>query len=174
MRKTVFIIVAITVAFAIYEVSRHGSRPTKPGPPTAPHSIAPDFSLQDLNGQPLNLSDYGGKVIVLDFWATWCAPCRDEIPHLVQLQGKYHQQGLQVVGISMDDAPKPVREFYQQFKMNYPVALGNQKVAEAYGGILGLPIAFLIGRDGRIHAKYVGEINMSVLEQEIKMLLQAK
>lgn len=174
MKKTGLIIVALIVAFAIYEVSRHGSGPSQPGQPAVAHSVAPDFSLQDLNGQPLNLADYRGKIVVLDFWATWCAPCRDEIPHLVQLQDKYRDQGLQLVGISMDDGAKPVREFYQQFKMNYPVALGNEKVAEAYGGILGLPIAFLIGRDGRIQAKYTGEVNMSVLEQEIKMLVQAK
>ncbi|MGB7553162.1 MAG: TlpA disulfide reductase family protein [Candidatus Korobacteraceae bacterium] len=175
MRKIVLIVVVVIAALAIYEVSRHGSRRDKPARPSAAaHSVAPDFSLQDLNGQPLNLANYQGKVVLLDFWATWCAPCRDEIPHFVQLQDKYRQQGLQVLGISMDDGPQPVREFYQQVRMNYPVALGTEKVAEAYGGVLGLPIAFLIGRDGRIHAKYIGEVNMSVLEQEIETLLQAK
>jgi cytochrome c biogenesis protein CcmG/thiol:disulfide interchange protein DsbE len=173
MRKVLLIVVALAIVFTVYKVNRHDSGPTKPGQPAAAHSMAPDFSLQELNGQSLNLSDYRGKIVLLDFWATWCGPCRDEIPHFVQLQDEYRQQGLQVVGISMDDGPKPVRDFYQQFKMNYPVALGNEKVAEAYGGVLGLPVAFLIGRDGRIHAKYKGEVNMSVLEQEIKTLLQA-
>jgi thiol-disulfide isomerase/thioredoxin len=112
--------------------------------------------------------------VLLDFWATWCAPCRDEIPHFVALQNQYREPGLQVIGISMDDGPKPVREFYQQFKMNYPVALGTEKLAEAYGGVLGLPVTFLIGRDGQVAAKYVGEVQMPVLEQEIKSLLQAK
>ena len=103
--------------------------------------------------------------MLLDFWATWCTPCRGEIPHFVEFQNKYGEQGLQVIGISMDDGPKPVREFYQQFKMNYPVALGNEKVAEAYGGVLGLPVTFLIGRDGRVAAKYVGEVQMPTLEE---------
>ena len=78
-----------------------------------------------------------------------------------------------MIGISMDDGPRPVREFYQEFKMNYPVALGNEKVAEAYGGVLGLPVTFLIGRDGRVSAKYVGEVGMPVLQQGIISLLQA-
>ncbi len=102
------------------------------------HWVAPDFSLQDLNGQPLELANYRGKVVLLDFWATWCTPCRGEDPSFVEFQNKYREQGLQVIGISMDDGPKPVREFYQEFKMNYPVALGNEKVAKAYGGVLGL------------------------------------
>ena len=175
MKKTILTIVAIILATGIYEVSRHGSGPAKPGgPPTAVHSVAPDFSLMDLNRQPLDLANYRGKVVLLDFWATWCTPCRGEIPHFVEFQDKYRDQGLQVIGISMDDGPKPVREFYQQFKMNYPVALGNEKVADAYGGVLGLPVTFLIERDGRIAAKYVGEVQMPTLDQGIESLLQAK
>ena len=175
MRKAVLIVVAIILAIAIYGVSRRSSAHSKPGGPvSAVHSVAPDFSLQDLNGQPLALADYRGKVVLLDFWATWCAPCLDEIPHFVALQNEYREQGLQVIGISMDDGPKPVRDFYQRFKMNYPVALGTEKLAQAYGGVLGLPVTFLIGRDGQVAAKYIGEVQMPVVEQEIKSLLQAK
>ncbi len=175
MRKAGLIIVAIALVLGIYEVTRNGSGPYKPrGPSYVVYSAAPDFSLQDLDGRPLNLAGYRGKVVLLDFWATWCTPCRGEIPHFVDLQDKYRDQGLQVIGISMDDGVKPVREFYRQFKMNYPVGLGNEKVAEAYGGVLGLPITFLVGRDGRVAAKYVGEVQMSTLEQQIVSLLQAK
>ena len=175
MRKAVLIVVAIALVIGIYEVGRRNSAHSKPGRPSAAvHSVAPDFSLHDLNHQTLELANYRGKVVLLDFWATWCTPCRDEIPRFVEFQNKSRERGLQVIGISMDDDAKPVREFYQQLKMNYPVALGNEKVAEAYGGVLGLPITFLIGRDGRVAAKHIGEVDMSVLEQEIETLLQAK
>ena len=175
MRKSVLLVVVIILVFGVYRVGWRSSRPAKTGSPSSVvHSAAPDFSLQDLNGQPLDLANYRGKVVLLDFWATWCTPCRGEIPHFVEFQDKYRAQGFQVIGISMDDGPKPVREFYQELRMNYPVALGNEKVAEAYGGVLGLPVTFLIGRDGGVATKHVGEVEMPVLQQEIESLLQAK
>ncbi len=175
MKKSVLLVVAIVLVFAIYRMGWRSRGSTKTGgTSSAVHLVAPDFSLQDLTGQPLNLASYRGKVVLLDFWATWCAPCRGEIPHFVEFQDKYRDQGLQVIGISMDDGPKPVREFYQEFKMNYPVALGNEKVAQSYGGVLGLPVTFLIGRDGRVAAKYIGEVQMSTLREAIESQLQAK
>ena len=171
MRRVILIIIAaVLLVMVFYELGhRRTSKPVSSrGNPAA------EFSLTDLDGKPLSLSDYRGKVVLLDFWATWCVPCRAEIPHFVEFQNKYREQGLQVVGISMDDGANPVRQFYQQFKMNYPVALGTDKVAEAYGGVLGLPVTFLIGRDGRIAAKYVGETQMPAMEQEIHSLLQTK
>jgi len=127
-----------------------------------------------LSGQQLHLSDYRGSVVLLDFWATWCDPCREEIPHFVELQNRYRDQGLQIVGVSMDDSPEPVRDFYRQFKMNYPVVMGNASTGELYGGVLGLPIAFLIGRDGRIYSKHIGATDIAVFEREITMLLRTK
>jgi len=138
---------------------------------SAAHQLAPDFSLPELSGQQISLSSYHGKVVLLEFWATWCEPCRQEIPHFVELQTRYRDQGLEIIGVSMDDSAQPVREFSQQFKMNYTVVLGNAKIGELYGGILGLPVAFLIGRDGRIYAKHIGATDASVFEREAVSLL---
>jgi len=162
----------IVVVAGLYLMIRHHEvHVGTGGTGTSEHSLSPDFSLPDLTGQRLDLSSYRGKVILLDFWATWCDPCRDEIPHFVELQNKYGGQGLQIIGVSMDDGPEPVRDFYHRFKMNYPVVMGNAKTGELYGGVLGLPIAFLIGRDGRISAKHIGATDVSVFEKEIKNAL---
>ena len=176
MRKAILRSLALIVVVAgFYFVLRHHRSPAGlRGVGIGQHSLAPDFSLADLAGENIHLSSYRGKVVLLDFWATWCDPCREEIPHLVELQNKYGAQGLQIIGVSMDDGPEPVREFFQQFKINYPVVMGNAKTGELYGGILGLPIAFLIGRDGRISTKHIGAADISVLEAEIVNLLRER
>ena len=135
---------------------------------------APEFSLTDLSGNKLDLATYRGKVVLLDFWATWCAPCRAEIPRLVDLQNRYRDRGLRIIGISLDDDAKPVGKFYEQFKIDYPVAIGDADLAERYGGILGLPVSFLIGCDGRIYVKHTGETDVSLMEQEIRPLLERR
>ena len=173
MRKQFVTAVLVFVALgAIYTLYRHRA------PTTTSHAargaLAPDFTLSQLSGQPLKLSDYRGKVVLLDFWATWCEPCRVETPFFVELQKKYADQGLQIIGVSMDDSPDPVHGFYQQFKMNYPVVMGNAKLGEEYGGVLGLPIAFLLDREGRIRAKHMGATDASIFEKEIANLLQAR
>lgn len=168
-KKLLVGIAVVAVALGIYFFAHSPSRGGQPR--VTAGALAPDFSLPTLTGGKLELSTYRGKVVLLDFWATWCDPCREEIPRFVDLQNKYGSQGLQIIGVSMDDDPAPVRDFYQHFKMNYPVVMGNAKVGEAYGGVLGLPIAFLIGRDGRIYSKHIGATDISLFEKEIAGLL---
>ena len=166
MKKVPIFIVLAAAALLAWISLRHPSAPRQ-----AELRGAPDFSLTSLSGQPLSLSTYRGKVVVLDFWATWCEPCKTEIPHFIDMQNRYAGQGLRVIGISMDDEEKPVRDFQQQFKMNYPVAIGNAKLAESYGGILGLPITFVIDRQGRIYKRHIGQTEPSVFEGEVRKLL---
>jgi cytochrome c biogenesis protein CcmG, thiol:disulfide interchange protein DsbE len=163
---------AIIVLLGLYFFERSGRSRARRS--TTAGRRAPDFSLPQLNGELLRLSTYRGKVVLLDFWATWCDPCRDEIPRFVNLENKYGPQGFEIIGISMDDSPDPVRDFYQRFHMNYPVVMGNAQIGELYGGVLGLPIAFLIARDGRIYAKHIGATDASVFEREIVGLLESK
>lgn len=173
MKKNLLtVVVVIVVAVALFFIVRRHGVPAAASAQQG--AAAPDFSLTDLNGRPLALSSYRGKVVLLDFWATWCVPCREEIPHLIDLQNKYGSQGLQIVGVSMDDSPEPVRDFYQHFKMNYPVVMGDARTGELYGGVLGLPIAFVVGPDGKITSKHIGATDISVLEKEVVKLLPAK
>jgi cytochrome c biogenesis protein CcmG/thiol:disulfide interchange protein DsbE len=131
------------------------------------HPVAPEFSVITIDGKKLALSDCRGKVVLLDFWATWCAPCRDETPRFVRLQDKYATEGFQIIGVSMDDSAEPVRQFYRDFHMNYPVALGGAKLGELYGGVFGLPIAFLIDRHGRILSKHIGATDPGIFDKEV-------
>jgi len=167
-RKLLIVAIVVSVALTIFffERSPHASKSgVTPGNP------APDFTLPQLNGASLQLSTYRGKIVLLDFWATWCEPCRQEIPAFVDLQNKYGAQGLQIVGVSMDDGPEPVQIFCQHFKMNYPVVMGNARLGDLYGGVLGLPIAFLIDRDGRIRKRHIGATDPAIIEKEIVGLL---
>ena len=165
--KRAWIVIAVAVALLVGLRVRHRS-----GPQQTELRPAPDFSLTDLDGHPLTLTQFRGKVVVLDFWATWCEPCKIEIPHFIEIQNRYGAQGLQVIGISMDDDEKPVRDFQQQYKVNYPVAVGHAKLAQAYGGILGLPITFVIDREGRMVKRYIGQTQASVFEREVGKLLR--
>ena len=172
-RLLVGAVLAVIVVAGLYVVNRYWIHPAVmiQANGDSEHPDAPGISLTDIQGKRLDLADYKGKVVVLDFWATWCGPCRAEIPGFVVMQEKYASQGFSIIGISMDDEAAPVVDFYKEFRMNYPVAVGNQRIGELYGGILGLPTTFLIGRDGRIYAKHTGGINPAIIEEEVQQLL---
>jgi len=169
-------VAAIVVVAALYFVNRFWIAPVASRSTAAhaqKHPMAPNFSLKDLNGNKLDLADYKGKVVLLDFWATWCGPCRIEIPGFVELQERYRNRGLAVIGVLSQDDPSNVPAFYQEFKMNYPVALGDDdgKVAGLYDCCFGLPTTFVIGRDGRIYATHEGAAPESYFQNEVKELL---
>jgi len=133
---------------------------------------APDFTLKDLDGRPFSLSDTKGKVVILDFWATWCPPCRMEIPHFESLYREYGNRGLVVIGISLDrgDA-SAVRSFAEDNGISYPIVIGDQETTILYGGIRGIPTTFVIDRKGRIVEKFVGYRSKEVFESAINKLL---
>lgn len=130
-----------------------------------------DLTVKDMNGASVRLADYRGKVIVLNFWATWCGPCEVEIPELVETYAHYKDQGVVVLGVSIDDSAETLRAYAPQKKMNYPVLLMQDDVDEAYGPIFGVPVTFFIGRDGTISRKHLGPVTKAQVEQEIKALL---
>jgi peroxiredoxin len=140
---------------------------------TASGNTIPELSLADLNGKTLHTSNYKGKVVLVNFWAAWCTPCAAEIPQFIALQKKYQDQGLQVVGVSVEDDAGELRSFYRKYQMNYPVVPGDIKIADAFGGVLGLPTTFVIGRDNLIHDKHSGTTDFSVIEREVIALLHA-
>ena len=132
----------------------------------------PDLSFTDLNGSAIRTADYKNKVVLANFWAAWCAPCAEEVPQFIALQKKYQGQGLQVIGFSVDDDAQELQNFYRKYQMNYPVVPSDIKLADAFGGVLGLPTTLVIGRDNRIHTKHNGVTDFPVLEQEVVGLLK--
>jgi len=147
--------------------------PNPPAASPAPGSAAPEFVLQDLKGRPIQLSKLRGRVVVVNFWATWCGPCRMEIPGFVKVYEKYREKGLEIVGISINDAGlEVVRDFVAKNSINYPVALDTGQVAQRYGGITRIPTTFIIDRQGRIAKDQIlGAMPETSFEEMIKPLL---
>jgi len=135
---------------------------------------APDFALKDANGKLVHLADFQGKVVLLDFWATWCGPCQEEIPWFTEFQRKYKDRGFEVVGVSMDDDGwKAINPFVARKKINYRVVLGDDKTGDQYGGLEALPTTFVIDRSGRIASVHVGLADKKDFEDAIEKLLEA-
>jgi peroxiredoxin len=152
--------------------------PTQPARPAvkadSQRKRAPDFALKDANSRMIHLSDYQGKVVLLDFWATWCGPCGEEIPWFMEFQRKYKDRGFEVLGVSMDDDGwKAINPFVALKKINYRVVLGDDATGDMYGGLEALPTTFLIDRNGRIASVHVGLASRKDFENGIETLLQA-
>jgi peroxiredoxin len=141
--------------------------------PEKTRHAAPDFELKDADGKVVRLADYKGKVVLLDFWATWCGPCRIEIPWFTELQRKHKDKGLEVLGVSMDDEGwEVVKPFLADVGVNYRVLMGNDATAQKYGGVDALPTTFLIDREGKIAAVHVGLASKKDIVDGVEQLLQ--
>ena len=177
-RRNTLVIIIVVVAVAAMLIggqylARKGERSNAiAGGGPKPGSAAPDFVLQSLNGQTVRLSDFHGKAVLLNFWATWCEPCKLEMPWFVELENQYGPQGLQVLGVAMDDSGKDViAKFAKDMGVNYPVLLGKESVGDEYGGLEYLPTSFYIDRDGKVVARVFGLRSRGDIEDWVKQAL---
>jgi len=172
----VLVVVAVVVAGMLY-FGFHAARRSGPSePPRITKSgPAPDFTLESLDGKSMRLSDLRGKAVLLNFWATWCGPCKIEMPWFIELQNRYGSQGLQIVGVAMDDSSKDdIAKFAKEMGVNYPVLIGKESVGDEYGGVPALPESFFIGRDGKIVDKIIGLKGKAEIEDSIKKALDTQ
>ena len=176
MRNAIVLIVVIAVVFIMLVAGRRmRERRAASGTLSAGNvngQLAPDFTLKSTDGKEVKLSDLRGKAVLLNFWATWCGPCKVEIPWFIELEKQYASQGLVIVGVAMDDdAEKVVPKFAQEMKIDYTVLLGTEPVADLYGGVEGLPMTFYIDRNGKIVKRVAGLVSHSEIEDGIKQAL---
>jgi thiol-disulfide isomerase/thioredoxin len=171
----VLVVVAMVVALMLVFGFKLARRPNQGGASGAAQmksGTAPDFSLQSLDGKTVRLSDFRGKPVVLNFWATWCGPCKIEMPWFVDLQKQYGPAGVQFLGVAMDDAsPKDIAEFAESMKVNYPILIGKESVGDDYGGVQFLPETFYIDRNGKVVDKAFGLKGRGEIEDAVKKLL---
>jgi thiol-disulfide isomerase/thioredoxin len=169
------VVVSFVVALMLY-VGYHKARtPGMSFKPLTQASLAPDFALESLDGKTMRLSDFRGKAVLLNFWATWCGPCKIEMPWFVELQKQYGADGFQIVGVAMDDASKEdISKFAKEMGVNYPILIGKEAVGDQYGGVPALPESFLIARDGKIMDKIIGLRGKSEIEDAIKKAIKTQ
>jgi thiol-disulfide isomerase/thioredoxin len=165
------IVVAVAVAAMLF-FGLHMARRSASNARIMKSTPAPDFTLEALNGGTMRLSDLRGKAVLLNFWATWCGPCKIETPWRVEFQNQYGHEGLQIVGVEAgDDGKDDIAKFVKDMGINYPVLIGKDAVGDAYGGIPALPETFFIGRDGKIVDKSLGLHGRAEIEDSIKKAL---
>ncbi len=161
MKRFLALVSILVLSFSLLEL---GSAQSK--------QKAPDFTLRSADGKTYQLSKMHGKVVVVNFWATWCPPCKREIPDFIEVFGKYRSKGLEIVGIALDQGGwNDVTPFLKQNKINYPIVVGDDNVSDAYGGITAIPTTFIIDKNGYIVDSHVGMMTKAQLEAKIKHLL---
>ena len=179
MKKTVLVTLAVVVAVIVtVMVDRQWLKSNKPKAKATGGAAVPNFTVKDLQGKDVSLGQFGGKVVLVNFWATWCSPCRIEIPWFIEFQQKYGGRGFTVLGVAMDDEGKEAVEPYvrderfdvngQPMAINYPILLGNDAVAQQFGGLIGIPTSVLISRDGKKVKTFIGLVNHELLVKEIE------
>jgi peroxiredoxin len=177
VKRNAIVIVVVVAAvalmlFAGVRMARPKAGTVKPKAVGKNGSVAPDFELRSLDGKQVRLSDYRGKAVLLNFWATWCAPCKIEMPWFVDLQKQYAPQGLQVIGVAMDDSgDEAIGKFAKEMGVNYPVLIGKEAVGDAYGGVEFLPTTFIIDRQGKVVDRVFGLVGRSEFEDNVKKAL---
>jgi peroxiredoxin len=162
------------VTSLLLSVALAGPTPAIPQEGSLIGEPAPKFVRPDLGGKRINLDAFRGKVVLLNFWATWCAPCRVELPTFAVWQDRYRTAGLQIIAVSMDDNSVPVGKAARKLRLNFPVIMGDDKLGMAYGGVLGLPVTFLIDRDGRILTRFGGGTDLKQMESRVRSVLSAR
>ena len=164
-------VVSLMLVFGLH-MARRNSGPQPPVGGNLAGQTAPDFTLTALDGRTIHLSDFRGKAVLLNFWATWCEPCKVEMPWFVELQKEYGADGLQVVGVAMDDASQEdIAKFATSLGVNYPIVVGKEGVGSAYGGVQFLPETFYIGRDGKVISSAFGLKGRGEIEANVKKAL---
>ncbi len=170
MFRKIILPIAVALLLAACTTAPRASRTSIKG--EGDRKPAPDFSLQDADGRTVQLSDYRGKVVLLNFWATWCGPCKMEIPWFIEFERKHKDQGFAVVGVSMDeDGWQAVKPFVSKLGINYRILLGSDSIAQLYGGVDSLPTTFIIDREGRIATVHIGLVSKSSYERDIDEIL---